>query len=141
MTQKIGPEDLEFQNALGLAPDETAIDFLRSILAAVPAFITRLDSNYKVRFINFLQPGVSLADVKGADVFNFMPPDVHDEARRCFESVQSTLEPSEYASMSIGADGQPASYRSYVTAVKESDGSVGLCLVSLDTTHQNLFEN
>jgi len=116
--------------------EENPSEFLRSLLEAVPAFITHLDPELRIRYINVVQPGLRLEDVVGASVFDFIAPGFRGVARACFAGVQESGRTGRYFSDAAGPHGSVAHYENHVSAVRERDGRVGLCIVGVDVTEQ-----
>ncbi len=116
------------------------LSFLRALVKAIPAFVTRVDANNIVRAINLVERGVLPAGVLGEDVFTFIEPSFHEAARACFEEVRATGEPASYTSEASGPNNPLAVYENHVAPYTEDDGSVGLCIVGVDVTLERARE-
>jgi PAS domain S-box-containing protein len=114
--------------------EENPAEFLHSLLETVPAFITHLDPELRIRYINVVQPGLRPGDVIGASVFDFIAEEFRDVARACFARVQRTGQTERYLSDATGPHGGLAHYENHVSAVREKDGRCGLCIVGIDVT-------
>jgi PAS domain S-box-containing protein len=110
---------------------------LESVLMAVPVFISNLDPDLKIRFLNRYQPGHSLETVVGTSVFAYVAEEDReitlehiDRARTSGQVVSYTLHKAS------GAHGAPASYLTRVAPVREPDGRVGACLAFMDISEE-----
>jgi PAS domain S-box-containing protein len=114
--------------------------FLKSVLAALPALITRLDDRGVIRFLNRYLPGHAPENVLGRSVFDFIAPGDIPVARACIERVLATGETGRYRIAGAGPAGETRHYETIVVPVEDHDGARGACLVSLDVTEQVLRE-
>jgi two-component system, cell cycle sensor histidine kinase and response regulator CckA len=118
------------------APGPMAAAFLESVLAAVPAFVIRFDSEMRIRYINRLQPGLTMEEVIGQSVFHYIHPDDHALARATIQQVLETGIPGRYDNVATGPHGGLAYYESYVSPVRDGDHPGG-CLIAFEvTTHR-----
>ncbi|RLB55273.1 MAG: hypothetical protein DRJ42_06680 [Deltaproteobacteria bacterium] len=115
-----------------------ATPFLASVLAAVPAFITRLDADLCIKYMNRVSPGVSKADLIGAQLLDFVAPEYVETARSCIEGVMETGRPDSYRADGIPMNGRVGHYDVQVTPVSEPDGSLGALLITTDITDSRL---
>ena len=114
-----------------------AAAFLESILAAVPAFVVRFDTEMRIRYLNRIQPGLKMEEVIGSSIFSFIHPDDHALARRTIDRMLATGHPDHYDSVATGPNGGLAFYECYVSPVHEGDRSGG-CLMAFEvTTHRS----
>lgn len=125
-----------------LAESKSASSLLESVLQAVPAFITKLDPDLNIEFLNRYQPGHTPEDVVGRSVFDYMAPADREVVRRHIGLARTTGEIVSYTlHAAVGPHGAPASYLTRVAPVREPDGRVGACLAFVDTTEQHRREN
>jgi PAS domain S-box-containing protein len=107
--------------------------FLDAILSALPAFVIRFDSELRIRYINRLQPGLTMESVVGESLFRYMDPEYHELARVTIERVLETGEPARYDTVARGPHGKPAFYESYVAPIC-NDAHRGGCLIAVEVT-------
>lgn len=119
---------------------EYSAAFLRSVLAAVPSFIIRTDAQFRIRYINHLQPGLQMQDVLGSDSLAFNAPECRDSVRACLERVVTTRTPARYESIGVGAHGGLAHYACHATPIVEADNSIGVCVVATDVSEHRQRE-
>jgi PAS domain S-box-containing protein len=109
-------------------------EFLAAALAAVPAFIIRYDADLRLRYINRIQPGLRREEVIGAYLYDFMPPEHREIARRHIDRALATGESSSFEVVGTGPDGGLSIYETFVAPVAEPDGRRSICLVAVDVT-------
>ncbi len=117
-------------------PHVEAAAFLRSVLAAVPAFIMRTDAELKIRYINQLAPPLTMPDVLGKSPYDFIDPKYHKSARECIDRARATGEPQQYETMAVGPHGAPAYYQTSIAPITGADGRRGVCFVAIDVTER-----
>lgn len=115
------------------AEHQDAEAFLDAILSALPAFVIRFDSELRIRYINRLQPGLTMESVIGELLFRFMGPEYHELARATIERVLETGKPARYDTVAGGPHGKPAFYESYVAPIG-NDQYRGGCVIALEVT-------
>ena len=64
----------------------------RSFVENAPNFITLIDLDYTVQFINHTPPQITAEKVIGQSFLNFVPPEHHNDTKRTFEHVRHTGE-------------------------------------------------
>ena len=107
---------------------------LRSVLEAMPAFITRVDPELRVVFLNRYVSGYAAEQVIGTSVFDYFSPDDKPAAKACMERVLATGENGMFHVLGSGPDGSTRNYETHVVPVTDLDGRRGLCLVAIDIT-------
>ncbi len=123
-----------------LSASEAATAFLDSALRAVPAFLVNVDPNLHIRYLNRYQPGLSAADAVGRHIRDFIGPADLPRALEVIERARATGKTTSYPVESVGPNGSPASYVTYVAPIQEPDGSVGVCLAAVDVTEEKARE-
>ena len=112
------------------APEPAA--FLRSVLAATPAFILYSDRELRIRFINRVRQDVKLDDVIGRSVYDFVSGGDVEVARACFERVLRTGELDRFTVVAMGTTGRGGRFEAHVAPVNDAGG--GLCVLVFDVT-------
>ncbi|MDB4985191.1 MAG: Blue-light-activated protein [Myxococcaceae bacterium] len=127
---------IELERELG--ESRSASTFLESVLQAVPAFISNLDPDLNIRFLNRYQPGHTLANTIGRSVFDYIAPEDRAIARHHIDQARETGQIVSYTlHRATGPHGAPSSYLTRVAPVREIDGRVGACLAFIDTTDEH----
>jgi two-component system, cell cycle sensor histidine kinase and response regulator CckA len=120
-----------------LQSSRSASAFLESVLQAVPAFITNLDPDLKIRFLNRYQPGHTLASVVGKHVFEYTRKEDREIVQQQIDLARATGQVTSYTvHHAAGPHGQTASYLTRVAPVAEPEGGIGVCLAFVDITEQ-----
>ena len=107
---------------------------LRSVLEAMPAFIARVDPEFRVVFSNRFVSGFDRDKVLGSSLYDYIAtPDIL-VAKACVDRVIATGERGMFRITGSGPDGGTTNYETHVVPIAEPDGRRGLCLVALDIT-------
>ncbi|MFV2070334.1 MAG: PAS domain S-box protein, partial [Pirellulales bacterium] len=107
---------------------------LQSIVAHVPNFITKIDREGTILFINRTVPGLTRADVIGSTLFSFIPPDERQRLREIIARAFETGKTEVFEMQARGADDTLAWYETHLGPVRHDGQIVGLILVSNDIT-------
>lgn len=119
-----------------LASGESTEKMLRALLAAVPTFVTRIDADDVIRYVNVLERGQDGAGILGLSVYELIDPEFHEAARACYTRVRTEGGVHSYTSRA-GLPGQMRTYDNYISAIDDPDGRVGCCIVAVDVTDQH----
>ena len=77
---------------------------LRTLTEHSPDVIMVLDLTCVIRFINWTAPGLTVEQVQGTAVFDYVPADQHAEMHACFDHVARIATPGSYRNV-FGAPG------------------------------------
>ncbi|MFI5401606.1 MAG: PAS domain S-box protein [Planctomycetota bacterium] len=117
-----------------------AEEVCRSITGSSPDFIMILDLDGHIRFINRTVPGMTVEDVIGTTVFDYVPERFWPTMRACYEQVARTGQEGSYEVEYTGTDGKVFSFASRVWPVL-CDGEVSaLTLCATDVSARRLLE-
>ena len=75
---------------------------MHQLLHSIPSFIVEMDLNGIVLFLNKVQPGFSLEDFLGKNVFDFTPQDGIESLKSAFSKVLVKAAPVSYESVDYG---------------------------------------
>ncbi len=110
--------------------------FLRAVLEAIPAFVVRLDPERRITYINHLRAGLSLQEVVGRPVRDFIAPEDLERYERAVEHALRTGEACTY--LVKGArpvtPGGAAYYEGHAVPIEHGDGRRDVCIVAADVT-------
>ena len=110
---------------------------LESVLMAVPVFISNLDPDLNIRFLNRYQPGHSPETVVGTSVFAYVAEDDREITHAHIDRARTTGQVVSYTlHKASGPHGAPASYLTRVAPVREPDGRIGACLAFMDISEE-----
>ncbi len=112
----------------------------QSYVNNAPNIIFTLDKDYKITFRNYALPGYSLADVIGASIFNYLPDESREIARKTLDKVFESGEPQSYEILGYGMHGEPAWYATSVGSIKKDGKVFSLILVATDITDRKNAE-
>jgi PAS domain S-box-containing protein len=109
---------------------------MRSIANASPDSLMLLDREGNIQFINRPAPTLTIEQVLGTKVFDYVSPDQHAAMRACFERVLATGEPSRYDNVFRPDDGSISFWESRVGAVRENEQITGLVVLASNVTER-----
>jgi PAS domain S-box-containing protein len=116
--------------------------FLRAVLEAIPAFVVRVDPEQRISYINHLRGGLTLEQVVGRPVREFIAPDDFEAYQLALERAFRTGRPSGY----IAKGARPvterglACYACEVVPIDHGDGRRAACIVATDVTERRIAE-
>jgi diguanylate cyclase (GGDEF)-like protein/PAS domain S-box-containing protein len=108
----------------------------RSMADNTPAFITIVDRDLVISYINHPVPGLSKEEVNGRSVLDFVDPEFHGILREKTEKVIQTGETEFFCSRAVGPDGSTAYYENYLGAIRKSEEVVSVTLIGIDITER-----
>jgi PAS domain S-box-containing protein len=112
----------------------------RNLFSCAPNYNTIVDSNFMIKDINQVVPGIKKEDVIGKRVHDFVDPAYHDIMENTIKDVFETGKPSMYSSIALGLDGTQAYYDNYVGANKQAGNVVSVTIVGVDVTARSQAE-
>ncbi|MEO6776267.1 MAG: PAS domain S-box protein [Kofleriaceae bacterium] len=95
--------------------------------------IMLLDREARILFINRTAPGLTVEEVVGTPVYNYVPEEQHTAMRQCFAKVL-TGEPGRYENSYHLSDGRVMRWESRVGAVRNGDQITGFVVFASDVT-------
>jgi PAS domain S-box-containing protein len=87
-----------------------------------------------IRFINRVYAGLTMAEVSGRSIFEFLDPGYHEVARACYRDVATTGQAGHYETLGLGSNGEKARYESHVAPVKRGAEVIALTIIARDIT-------
>lgn len=111
----------------------------RSLVESAPDIITTLDLDYRLQFINRIPAGVDLTieDVVGESVFDFLTDEHHDGFR---QACQQVIETGEVAGYEIQGRISQNWYASWIAPIKRDGELVGFVMTSTNITGRKQAE-
>lgn len=111
----------------------------RSLVESAPDIITTLDLDYRLQFINRIPAGVNLTieDVVGESVFDFLTDEHHDGFRK---ACQQVIETGEVAGYEIQGRISQNWYASWIAPIKRDSKLVGFIMTSTNITARKQAE-
>lgn len=111
-----------------------------SLLRNAPDFILNIDGDGTILFINRTVPGYTIEDTVGKTVYNFLPPEQHEQTREAIKKVFESGESVGFETSVIGPDGRLIWYSNNLGPVKDGDKIVSVAQVSTDITKRKKIE-
>jgi PAS domain S-box-containing protein len=126
------------QNERSLAQTNRALDQTqqrwRSLVENAPDYIIEIDRDYNVRFVNRVNPGITVDDIIGNSVFVFVPPDDRDEVRSLMNHVFKTGEIRSYETIGVTSRGESGWFSTLASPIYNAGEVTGLTLAARDIT-------
>ncbi|MDM8520140.1 chemotaxis protein CheB [Anaerolineales bacterium HSG6] len=107
---------------------------LRGIVENVNIFICTIDRQGTLLYINRVLPELSMEEVIGSSVYDYISPEHHDVARNRFEQVFETGKTSTFNTIGLGAKDTQVWYSSQVAPIKQGDEVVAVTVIAIDVT-------
>jgi PAS domain S-box-containing protein len=112
----------------------------RSLVANAPDFILTVDRQDRILSINRGVPGISVEEILGRQVFDFMPPDAREQVQQALEKVFREGKPQAYETRAVGPNGTVAWYATRVGPVVIGNEVVGATFIATDITERRKAE-
>ncbi len=113
-----------------------AEEMLRGVFATVPAIIVQYDRAGRIKSLSRMQPGFDRDKVIGTMFSDYVPANQVGVIKGAMDRAWKTGQPQHYEIQGDGPNGAPAYYQSYLAAVRDRDGVMGIMLVAIDVTAQ-----
>lgn len=115
-------------------------DKWRSILQNVPNYLINFDLQGKVLFVNSVVPNVSVSDVIGRNVFDFIPTDHQTKLRQAMQSVLQTGESDSFEISIAYPDGKAGWWSNHISPVKRDGRIVEFLGIGIDISEKKQSE-
>jgi PAS domain S-box-containing protein len=112
----------------------------RSLVANAPDYILTVDRQSRILSINRGVPGLSVEEILGKTVFDYVPPDVKDQVQQALEKVFLEGKPQAYEARAVGPNGSMAWYSTRVGPVVIGSEVVGATFIATDITERRKAE-
>jgi PAS domain S-box-containing protein len=108
----------------------------KSVTHNTPNFVTILNTDHNIEYINHPVPGLRLSEVVGKPVYDFIHPKYHEIAREKIEHVFATRESCRFESEANGPDGTIAYYDNQLGPVIVTGEIVAVSIFGMDITQR-----
>jgi PAS domain S-box-containing protein len=112
----------------------------KSLMENSPDHIMLLDKDAKILYINHTVPDLTIEEVLGKSVYDYVPSAFHKIAADCFERVLETGKQSSYVTEYHTKEGEIRHFDVRIAPVFHSGKVVGLIIHSTDITEQKRAE-
>jgi PAS domain S-box-containing protein len=134
-------KDHESQASDGQSPVldvlEAAIDpTFKSLAESLTDNLVLLDLEGRIRYINYTLPELTLAQVLGTPLYDYVPPEHRATVRRHHERVLETRQPHRYETTYIASNGDASLWESRVSPVIREGQVVGLLRIASNVTER-----
>ena len=112
----------------------------RSLVKNAPDLIFTSNCDGKLLFINRTVPGLTVEQVIGTSVYDYIPPEYQDRLRQSFKRVFQTGEPAYYETAGVGANGTTSWYSSRVGPLQQDGQVVAVMVICTEITDRKQAE-
>jgi len=103
-----------------------------SLVQGMPGFVMAVDREHNIRYINHTVAELSVEDILGKSVYDFIVPEFHNIARDCITSVFETGQSMLYEAIGPGENNTNAWYENRASAIRRDDSIVAVAIVGTD---------
>ncbi len=114
---------------------------LRSITGSAPDYIFMLNLAGEIEFINRTVPDLTVDEVIGTPIYNYVPQKYHQTMRECYDRVKNTGNPDGYEVEYLTKNGEPRWFEANVGPVIRDGEVVGFAVNSRDVTEQRQLQS
>lgn len=118
--------------------DPDQIDAWQSIVVKSSEFLTILDTEYRLLYVNHPQPG--LENYHGSSVFDYIDPEFHNVLRHSIDATLNSGLPHHFESIAKGPDGENSYYSNWVTVLNSKFQKGSIAIIGTDITHTRRME-
>ena len=106
----------------------------RSVTENSPDHVILLDTDLRIRFVNYTSPGLTREDLLGTPLYNYVADEQQSQIRQILERVLGTGEPDSYETEYQTPEGDTIYYESRVVPRLMDEKIVGLSVNARDVT-------
>jgi|GEM_PF-403267 len=112
----------------------SSLERWKSLAKNAPDFVTIVDRDHIIEYINNPVPGLQSEEVIGQSVFEFIQPAYHDLAKETINSVFATGQPRSYESLATGPEGTLSHYENRLGPLVVGENVVAVSIFGNDIT-------
>ncbi|MAG93772.1 MAG: hypothetical protein CMJ48_08495 [Planctomycetaceae bacterium] len=112
----------------------------RSLTEYSPDHIMLIDEELKIQYINRPVSGLTVDDVIGAPLLDFVPPKCHEDVVNCFAGVFAAGEPGQYETTYCSDDGTERVFEAFVGPIVKSGKVTAATCRATDITDRRRTE-
>jgi PAS domain S-box-containing protein len=109
----------------------------RAIIESAGEFITVVDSEHVIRYINRVVEGLDRSSVIGSPVYGFVDPAYHDVLRKAVEQTFATGIARDVETSAAGDHGSTSWYLNRLSPLRDGDTVVGVTIMGTDVTREH----
>jgi PAS domain S-box-containing protein len=112
----------------------------RSLVAATPDYISLLDPEGRILFLNHFAEGFTEKDVIGSSVFKYLSPDSIEIFKKKIEECLSIRTLQKFEHNAMGDRGVMAIYEDYIIPLHDNNEEINFMVISRDITERKRAE-
>jgi PAS domain S-box-containing protein len=109
---------------------------IATVFAACADNIMVLDTDLRIRFINWTVPDLTPAGVLGTPVYELVPEESRLALRACFDRVKSSARPDRYTTNYVAEDGSVSFWESRVGPILSGGEVAGYVSISSNVSER-----
>lgn len=138
MARRAGEPRVPDSEAFSGPPAQEPEELLRTLLEAAPGYITSIDRDGRILFVNRVREDLAPEDVIGHSLYGFVAPEHAETFRQNVEAVFTTGTPRTFDAVSVG-DGKW--FRNRAAPLRQHGHVVSVVIDSIDITELKAAEN
>ena len=115
-------------------------EYFRSLIENTADFVTIIDREARILFVNRIQPGIDKAKVINTSIYDYLSPEYYKTVRGAVQQVFNTGQPAYYEASGKGPQGVLAWYESRLSPIRENNNIVAVTVISTDITARKKTE-
>jgi len=112
----------------------------RSVLHNVPNHLILFDVQGKVLFVNRVAPNITIDEVVGKSVFDFISVDYQDKLRTAMSNALRTREPDSFEISIVFPDGMTTWWSNHISPVKRGGNIIEFLGIGIDISEKKQAE-
>jgi hypothetical protein len=104
----------------------------KSLTASIDCFVTVIDPDYRIQYINHIEEGLATAEAIGRDVLDFIEPAERDRVRQSLAEVFTTGRTIAYEVLGTSATSSPSRYSVRLSPVQDDGRIIAVVSTALD---------
>jgi len=130
--QKLRQENIQLRQRLdqlthkpeGAVASDAELSQFHPLLKDLPYFLSFLDRNLKILYVNRLLPDVQLVDVLGKSLFDVLPKESHSIVESAYAEALSTKAPVEYIVEQVAGNDEIHQISAALQPILDSQGTI-----------------
>jgi PAS domain S-box-containing protein/diguanylate cyclase (GGDEF)-like protein len=112
----------------------------RSLVSSSPDVILRVSKDGIVNYINYAFNNDKPRDIIGKSIYELMPSEFHDKAKKAINTVFKTGERQSYEHIGVGSKEEVKWYRNNVGPIESNGQIVGSTVIARDITEEKQID-
>lgn len=120
-----------------MAGGEIGAEELAELLGVLPDFVALVGRDRRLRFVNRSEEGYDAGEVVGADLMEFVAPEIRERQEEVFARVLRTAEPETFEVPVLDAAGERQWYEGTLTPLLRDSAVAMVAMVTRNVTERH----